>query len=183
LLGGQQRIVDHLLGLVGAMAEHSYGERIDMLEHSLQTAASARAAGESDALVLAALLHDVGHVVGRHRAGAWGFPDHAEVGARYLQQWLPAGVVEPIRHHVGAKRYLVATDPTYTDQLSQASQESLREQGGAFTDEQALGFEVEPFADEAVGLRRHDDGGKVDGLEVAPLEDYRQLLTQFVTRP
>jgi predicted HD phosphohydrolase len=183
LLGRQQRIVDHLLGLVGAMAEHSYGERIDMLEHSLQTATSARTAGESDALVVAALLHDVGHVVGHDRAGAWGLPDHAEVGARYLQQWLPAGVVEPIRHHVAAKRYLVGTDATYRDQLSEASVQSLREQGGAFTDEQALGFAVERFADEAVALRRHDDGGKVDGLEVAPLEDYRQLLTQFVTRP
>jgi [1-hydroxy-2-(trimethylamino)ethyl]phosphonate dioxygenase len=183
LIGAQQRTVDHLFGLVGAMAEHSYGERIDMLQHSLQTAASARATGESDALVVAALLHDVGHVVGHDRAGAWGLPDHAEVGARYLQQWLPAGVVEPIRHHVAAKRYLVATDPTYRDQLSDASVQSLREQGGAFTDEQALGFAVERFAEEAVALRRHDDGGKVDGLEVAPLEDYRELLTQLVTRP
>ena len=128
-------------------------------------------AGETDALVLAALLHDIGHVVGHDRAGVWGLPDHAEVGARFLQQWLPADVVEPIRRHVAAKRYLVATDPIYRDQLSEASIESLREQGGPFSDEQALGFSIEPFADEAVALRRHDDDGKVDGLDVAPLAE------------
>jgi gamma-butyrobetaine dioxygenase len=180
-VGTHQPIVDHLLDLIATMAEHSYGERVDMLQHSLQTAACARAAGRSDALVLAALLHDVGHVVGNDRAGAWGLPDHAEVGARYLQQWLPAEVVEPVRRHVAAKRYLVTTDPAYRGLLSEASIESLREQGGPFSDEEALAFAVERFADEAVALRRHDDDGKVDGLDVARLADYRELLTSFVT--
>ena len=179
LVGGEVAIVDHLLGVIATMGEHSYGERVDMLQHSLQTAACARAAGATDPLVLAALLHDIGHVVSHDRAGAWGLPDHAEVGARYLQQWLPPDVVEPIRRHVAAKRYLVATDPSYRDLLSEASIESLREQGGPFNDEQALGFSIEPFADEAVALRRHDDDGKVDGLDVAPLAEYRELLTRI----
>jgi [1-hydroxy-2-(trimethylamino)ethyl]phosphonate dioxygenase len=181
LVGGEHAIVDHLLRIIATMGEHSYGERVDMLEHSLQTAACARAAGETDSLVLAALLHDIGHVIGHDRAGAWGLPDHAEVGARYLQQWLPPDVVEPIRRHIAAKRYLVATDPSYRDQLSDASIESLREQGGPFSDEEALGFSIEPFADEAVALRRHDDDGKVDGLDVAPRAEYRELLTRFVS--
>jgi gamma-butyrobetaine dioxygenase len=177
LVGAEQPIIDHLLALVAAMAEHSYGERIDMLQHSLQTAARARAAGARDGLVLAALLHDVGHIVGR--AGTWGDPDHAETGAGYLQQWLPAEVVEPIRRHVAAKRYLVATDPAYCDQLSEASIESLREQGGPFGDDQVLEFGVERWADDAVALRRHDDDGKIDGLDVAPLADYRDLMTKL----
>jgi gamma-butyrobetaine dioxygenase len=178
LVGREHAIVDHLLGLVATMSEHSYGERVDMLQHSLQTAACARAVGETDSLVLAALLHDIGHVIGQDRAGDWGLPDHAEVGARYLQQWLPSQVVEPIRRHVAAKRYLVATDLSYSDQLSEASIESLREQGGPFSDEEALGFSIEPFADDAVALRRHDDDGKVDGLDVAQVADYRELLTR-----
>ena len=180
LIGSEQPIVDQLLALVDSMSEHAYGERVDMLQHSLQTAACAQAAGDSEALVLAALLHDVGHVIGHGRAGAWGLPDHAEVGARYLQQWLPPAVVEPIRRHVAAKRYLVATDPTYHDQLSEASIESLREQGGPFDAEEAIAFELEPFADEATRLRRYDDDGKVDGLDVAPLAGYRDLLTRLV---
>jgi gamma-butyrobetaine dioxygenase len=178
LAGSEQSIADHLLGLVASMSAHAYGERVDMLQHSLQTAACARAAGEPDALVLAALLHDVGHVIGHDRAGAWGLPDHAEVGARYLQQLLPADVVEPIRRHVAAKRYLVATDAAYLARLSEASIESLREQGGGFTDDEAKAFELEPFADAATRLRRYDDDGKVDGLDVAPLDDYRELLTR-----
>src|SRR3954453_725387 len=63
LVGSEQPIVDHLLALVGSMSQHAYGERVDMLQHSLQTAACARAAGRSDSLVVAALLHDIGHVV------------------------------------------------------------------------------------------------------------------------
>ena len=181
LVGTEQPIVDHLVALVAAMAEHTYGERVDMLQHSLQTAARARAAGASAALTVAALLHDIGHVIGHDRAGAWGLPDHAEVGARYLQQWLPADVVEPIRRHVAAKRYLVATDPMYRDQLSEASIESLREQGGPFTTEEALTFELAPFAAEATQLRRHDDDGKIDGLDVPGLEDYRMLLAGLLT--
>jgi gamma-butyrobetaine dioxygenase len=181
LVGSEQSIVSHLFDLVATMAEHTYGERVDMLQHSLQTAARARAAGEADGLVLAALLHDIGHVIGQERTGAWGLPDHAEVGARYLQQWLPRDVVEPIRRHVAAKRYLVATDPAYRDLLSVASIESLREQGGPFSDEQALGFSIEPYADAAIALRRHDDEGKVDGLDVAPLANYRELLTRLVS--
>ena len=173
-------IVDHLLALVDSMRAHAYGERVDMLQHSLQTAACARTAGEPDALVIAALLHDVGHVIGNDRAGAWGLPDHAEVGARYLQQWLPADVVEPIRRHVAAKRYLVATDPTYRDQLSEASIESLREQGGPFTTKQAIAFETRAVRRRSdVVLRRYDDDGKVDGLDVAPLAGYRDLLTRI----
>jgi len=181
LVGTEQSIVERLLALVDSMREHAYGERVDMLQHSLQTAACARAAGESEALVLSALLHDVGHVIGHDRAGAWGLPDHAEVGARYLQQWLPADVVEPIRRHVAAKRYLVATDAGYHDQLSEASIESLREQGGRFTTDEAIAFELEPFADAATRLRRYDDDGKIDGLDVAPLAGYRDLLTRCLT--
>lgn len=181
LVATPQPIVGHLLTLLDSMSSHAYGERVDMLQHSLQTAACARAAGESDALVVAALLHDVGHVIGNDRAGAWGLPDHAEVGARYLQHWLPPAVVEPIRRHVAAKRYLVANEATYRDQLSAASIESLREQGGPFTDEEATAFQLEPFAEQAVSLRRHDDDGKVDGLDVAPLDDYGELLSRLLT--
>jgi predicted HD phosphohydrolase len=174
LLGSERPIAEHLLGLIGSMEQHSYGERVDMLRHSLQTAACARAAGGTDELVLAGLLHDIGHLLGE--AGAWGLPDHAEVAARALQQWLPSAVVEPIRGHVAAKRFLVATDARYHDQLSEASRESLREQGGAFSPAECERFAAQPHADAAVTLRRHDDGGKVDGLEVPPLESYRSLL-------
>ena len=178
LLGSERPIVDHLLELTASMAAHSYGERVDMLSHALQAAACARRDGAVDALVLAALLHDVGHVL----AGAageiteWGAPDHAEVGARHLQAWLPAAVVEPIRWHVEAKRYLVATDPAYLDALSPASVATLHQQGGACTPHEVAEYEAREHGPAAVAVRRWDDAGKQSGFDVMPLDGYRALL-------
>lgn len=174
LVGRERPLVDHLLSLLATMADHSYGERVDMLSHALQAAACARRDGATDELVLAALLHDVGHLLGD--AGAWGLPDHAEVGARALQAWLPDAVVAPVRLHVAAKRYLVATDPSYADVLSPASVATLAQQGGAMDASEVAAFESEPHADAAIALRRWDDAGKVTGLDVRELADYRTLL-------
>jgi len=174
LLGRELPLVDWMMTALASMAEHRYGEDLDMLSHSLQTAARAEAEGASPALTLAALLHDVGHTLGP--ATEWGYPEHDRAGARALQPWLSPSVVEPVRLHVDAKRYLVATDPTYVDQLSRASVESLRQQGGSFTEAEATAFIQQPGASAAVALRRYDDGGKVLGREVPELVSYRPLL-------
>ncbi len=174
LVDSQVALTDHLLELVGSMSNHFYGERLNMAEHSLQTAATAAEAGANAELVIAALLHDVGHLMGE--IGAWGFPDHAREGARHLQAILPAGVVEPIRLHVDAKRYLVATDPTYAAQLSEASTASLAEQGGPFTAAECDQFAGLPWAGEAIALRRFDDLGKTPGQRVHDIAHYRPLL-------
>ena len=174
LVGAERTLGDHLMGLLAAMADHSYGERVDMLSHALQAAACARRDGAGDHLVLAALVHDVGHLLGD--AGEWGLPDHAELGARALQAWLPEAVVAPVRLHVAAKRYLVAVDPAYTDALSPASIATLAQQGGPMTTEEAAAFAAEPRAADAVALRRWDDAGKVAGIDVRPLAEHRELL-------
>ena len=160
--------------LLEAMRNEHYGEQVTMLDHSLQTAAVADASGADDALVIAALLHDVGHMLGD--AGQWGYPGHAELGASWLSQALPSSVTEPIRLHVDAKRYLVATQPDYLHSLSEASIESLHEQGGPFSDSEARTFADEPFAEQAVLLRRWDDDGKTAGLRVSPFDAYRQRI-------
>ena len=46
-----------------AAASRLYDEAITELQHAVQCAELATAAGESDALVAAALLHDVGHLL------------------------------------------------------------------------------------------------------------------------
>ncbi len=143
LVGAEAPFSDHLVALLEGLADHTYGEDLNMLEHSLQTAATAAANGGSDHAVLAGLLHDLGHDLGE--AGRWGLPGHADVAARFLRPWLPASIVQPIRLHVEAKRYLVATDPAYSAQLSTASTESLREQGGPLSADDAAAFEALPF--------------------------------------
>jgi len=183
LTGRESAWADEVVRLIESMAAESYGERVDMLSHSLQTAANVRHAGGDETLQLAGLLHDIGHVLGQHTDAAteWGVPGHAEVGARWLQQWLPASVVEPIRLHVAAKRYMVAVDPGYRAELSPASIATLEQQGGPLTADEAAAFGNLPFAEAAVLLRRCDDLGKIPDAPPEPPASYRELLVQMVS--
>lgn len=176
LVGAEAPFSAHLMALLEDLADHTYGEGLNMLEHSLQTAATARENGENDYIVLAALLHDLGHDLGE--AGRWGLPGHADVAARFLKPWLPAGIVQPIRLHVEAKRYLVATDANYLAQLSTASKESLREQGGLLGASGVTAFERLRFSQAAVQLRRCDDAGKIAGASVARQDHYLPMLNR-----
>ena len=179
LLGRELPLVDVVLDLLAGTAEETYGEKVTMLDHVLQSAALAAADDVGDEMVLACLLHDLGHVLGR--AGDWGLPGHAEVGARALQPLLDSAIVEPIRGHVMAKRYRVTVEPSYHDHLSLASQMSLAEQGGPLCVEDAEAFRTDAFAAEAMRLRAYDDNGKVDGLVIPRLETYRGLLGAALT--
>ena len=175
LLGREVPLVEVVLDLLAAAAQVSYRERVTMLDHALQSAALAAADDAGDEMVLACLLHDLGHILGS--AGAWGLPDHAEVGARALQPLLSPAIVEPIRGHVEAKRYRVSVEPAYYHRLSLASQVSLAEQGGPLPADDAEAFASGAFACEALRLRAYDDGGKVEGLAIPPLQSYRGLIT------
>ena len=170
LIGRQRPIVDHLVDLLRESGHHTYGEHVTMLEHALQAAAHAAADRADDDMVLAALLHDVGHIIGQ--AGTHGDPDHAQLGANHLGPWLPATITQPIRLHVAAKRYLVGSDPDYAARLSEASQITLVQQGGAFDAVACAAFEGQPHADRAVQLRRFDDEGKRTDVEPVGLEAY-----------
>lgn len=179
LLGSERPLSDVLMELLATTAHASYGEQVTMLDHVVQSAALARANGEGDEMVLACLLHDIGHALGD--AGHWGFPGHADVGAQALQPFLEPAIVEPIRHHVRAKRYRAAVEPDYHERLSHASQMSLLEQGGPLNPDETGAFRQLPFADEAVRLRTYDDDGKVEGLVIEPLESFRPLLDAALT--
>src|SRR5262249_46337205 len=108
---------------------------------------------------------------------------HEATGARLLGRWFPASVVGPVALHVKAKRYLVATDPSYAGCLSPASQRSLALQGGALTPAEAAAFHALPASEGAIAVRRWDDRAKVRGLEVPPLGCYRRLVLGQVRRP
>lgn len=173
-------VVDKLDALFAAIAGTSYlGEPITIAEHMLQSAACARRDGADDALIAAALLHDVGYYVDPA-------PDnenetdlrkrHDLAAARILAPVLPAGVTEPIRLHVDAKRYLCAIEPAYYDKLSDASKHTMRLQGGVMDAEQAETFAGEPYCEDAVRLRRWDDEGKAPDVAVPGFEAYRTML-------
>jgi phosphonate degradation associated HDIG domain protein len=165
--------VDEVLELYRRWGQDPYDEELAQLDHALQTAALARQAGASDALVAAALLHDVGHLL--VLAGGDLAP-HERTGPAFLEPLFPGSVTDPIALHVEAKRYLCAVDAAYAGQLSAGSTRSLERQGGPMTPAEAAAFERRPGWADAVALRRWDDGGKVDDAAVAGLDSYEPLL-------
>lgn len=159
------------------------GEAVTQLEHALQCATLARAEGASAELVTAALLHDYGHLVNDDdaQAAAQGRDQfHEEIAADHLATFFPPAVVEPIRMHVPAKRYLCAVDAGYFDGLSPASVRSLAVQGGPFGPEEAEAFIAKPYAEDAVTLRRWDDLAKDPEMETEPLDSFRAEVSRVV---
>ena len=156
------------------------GEPVTIAQHMLQTAALAVAAGAAEALVAAALLHDIGHLMADDACERDRLRRHDEIGGAYAARWFGPEVVQPLRLHVAAKRYLCAVEPAYRDLLSPASAHTLALQGGAMDAAQVRAFEAHRYADEAVTLRRWDEAAKVPGREVAPFAHYRPLIESLV---
>lgn len=156
--------VERLLELLVSRGGGQYGyEPVSQLAHALQAASLAEAAGEGAPLVAAALLHDLGHLVDGSEVArlARGEDDHHELRAlRLLKREFGAAVVEPVRLHVQAKRYLCALEPGYLAALSEASRASLAVQGGAMSADEAAAFIRLPQAETALRLRRYDDQAK-----------------------
>jgi phosphonate degradation associated HDIG domain protein len=160
-------------------AEEYHGEAVTQLEHALQSAAAGEREGASSELIVAALLHDIGHLLQSHGedAAERGIDDrHESLGQRFLQKHFGRAVTEPVRLHVAAKRYLCAVEPEYLARLSPASRRSLELQGGPMSRSEAATFEGEEFYREATQLRRWDDMAKVPGLPTPKLEQFRDRI-------
>lgn len=167
----------HLFETRGAA---QYGsEAVSQLEHALQCAALAEAAQAAPELVAASLLHDLGHLVtdAPHQSGRDVDDVHQYLAIPFLRGVFPAAVLEPIRLHVDAKRFLCRSVPAYWDSLSPASKHSLELQGGMFSLAEAKRFLERPHAHDAVSLRRWDDLAKVPGKATPGLARYAALLS------
>jgi phosphonate degradation associated HDIG domain protein len=176
--------IDEICTLFATRGGEAYfGEPVSQQGHALQAAWQAEQEGAPDALVVAALLHDIGHL-------AHGLPEdvaeqgvdarHEDLGEAWLASRFGPEVTEPVKLHVAAKRYLCAVDAAYAGQLSPASVRSLELQGGPFTVAEVREFEQHRYYREAVRLRRWDDLAKVPGLAVPGLEHYRARLEAVV---
>ena len=178
------KIIDEIFSLFktrGAAAYH--GEAVSQTEHALQSAELAGREGASDQLVVAALLHDIGHLLDGHdedfaERGHDGRHEHA--GCAWLSAHVGPAVTEPIRLHVAAKRFLCSVDPDYLAGLSNASRVSLRLQGGPMSAVERAEFEANPYFRDAVRLRHWDDTAKIPELAVPGLEHYRDRLLAAV---
>jgi phosphonate degradation associated HDIG domain protein len=174
--------IEAIRQLFDRLGERAYaGEPVTQLEHALQSAALAQAAGASEALVAAALLHDIGHLVNDEGETPTerGVDDlHQFHGAKFLRETFGRAVSEPVRLHVEAKRYLCATRPGYYDSLSADSKRSLALQGGVHDDDGAAAFAGNEFAQDATRLRLWDDQAKVAGMVTPTLDDLLPLLAR-----
>lgn len=148
---------------------------VNQQQHALQAATLAERDGRGEALVVAALLHDIGHMVhdlGDNPADAGIDDRHEELGHVWLQAHFGPEVTEPVRLHVAAKRYLCAVEADYFAKLSPDSVKSLALQGGPMSPDEVTAFEALPHHREAVQLRRYDEQAKVKGLATPPVAHF-----------
>ena len=162
-------IVEKIHDMLERRADGAYGlHDVTQRQHALQSAWLAEQQGKSAALIAAALMHDIGHLV--HDLGenpaAEGVDDrHEDLGHAWLAQYFGPEVTEPVRLHVAAKRYLCATEADYFGKLSPDSVLSLSLQGGPMSAEEVAAFEALPHHADAVQLRRYDEEAKIKDLE------------------
>lgn len=171
-----------VLSLFDQRGESLYGgEGVTQLQHALQAAQLAEQARAGPAQIIAALLHDVGHLLHSlpDDAPDHGIDDlHEELGNRWLQRWFVPAVCEPVRMHVAAKRYLCAVEPPYAAGLSGPSRQSLALQGGPMSASETAAFESHEFFQECVDLRRWDDLAKDPEGATPSLEHFLDYLPQ-----
>lgn len=175
--------VDAICSAFNKRGQDSYGEGVNQLDHALQCAYCAERDGASPALIVATLLHDIGHLL-------HDFPDdiadqgidtqHERLGSVWLSQYFGLEVSEPVRLHVLAKRYLATTQNGYYELLSDASIVSLKLQGGIMSSTELKAFEKERFRQGAFQLRQWDDKGKICGWKVPDLGYYQRYIENCV---
>ncbi|MBX2870125.1 MAG: HD domain-containing protein [Acidiferrobacterales bacterium] len=166
-------------------ADSYLGEEVTMSQHMLQAALLAEQAGADEVTIAAALLHDIGHYTNE-------FPEdaletgtdnyHEEAGARILRKWFPPKLVDCVRYHVPAKRYLCATRETYHQSLSAASKHSLQLQGGRMNPEEVAAFKQHQHLDDILQVRIWDDLAKYPETVTPPFSHYVPILNRLVNR-
>lgn len=167
-------------------AEEYAGEKVSQLEHMCQAAQLAMNEGYDDEVVLAAFLHDVGHLLPVHdeheSMDGFGVMDHEKIGADWLRRLgMGERMCRLIESHVNAKRYLTFSYPEYYEQLSEASKHTLEYQGGRMSAEEAAAFEADPLFDLFIRMRRWDEAAKIEGQPLPEIELFKQKLTSYLS--
>ncbi len=181
------KIRDELIDIYSNRAMDQYGlSDVNQLQHALQSAALAEQEGAGADLIIAALVHDVGHMI--HDLGddpaLEGIDDsHEELAAAWLRPYFGPAVTEPVRLHVPAKRYLCATEPDYLSKLSDDSVRSLALQGGSMSSVELAAFEALPYWRQAVQLRRIDDTAKDPAAVTQPFTYFLKYIDQALLTP
>jgi len=179
-----QSAIEEILNAYEACGDLDYGENISMREHMLQTACLAERGGHDERVIVAALLHDYGHLVCNQPNNIFSEGNdnfHESIGARALGQWFDKEIVGAVRLHVDAKRYLCGKNPKYLTKLSEASITTLAVQGGPMNSEEMLGFREQAGYKMALTVRVYDDLGKEPTMSRPELEHYVPMLRRCLS--
>jgi phosphonate degradation associated HDIG domain protein len=183
-----QEIADEIMNLYNEHGGAEYaGEKVSQLEHMVQAAQLAEAQGYDEEVILAAFLHDIGHISeaakGDESTSAsrgmdgFGIKDHEEIGAEFLRgKGFSKKIARLVESHVEAKRYLTFKDPAYYTNLSEASKKTLEYQGGPMAAEEAAAFEQYPLFDLIIRMRNWDEQAKIEHQPLPDLQHYRGMM-------
>jgi len=182
------QVADEIISLYKEYGGEEYaGEKVSQLEHMVQSAQIAAHSGFDNDVVLAAFLHDIGHICvsafPSNSMEGFGIIDHEKIGADYLRsRGFSQKVAKLVESHVAAKRYLTFRFPEYYEGLSDASKKTLEYQGGRMSGEEAEAFERDPLFELIVAMRKIDEQAKVQDLPLPPWTDYKNLIVEHLTK-
>ena len=181
-----EQIAEKIIDLYILYGEAEYaGEKVSQLEHMVQAAQLARAQGYDDEVVLAAFLHDIGHIAEKqsdtNTMDKFGIKDHEALGAEFLSGYgFSKRLTRLVASHVVAKRYLTLREPGYYDKLSEASKRTLVFQGGPLSDTEADLMEKDPLFHEIIQMRRWDEEAKQEHQPMPALSFFKELIFQHL---
>jgi 2-amino-1-hydroxyethylphosphonate dioxygenase (glycine-forming) len=176
------KITDQVMSFYEHHGGEEYaGEKVTQLEHMVQAAQLAEEQGYDEEVILAAFLHDIGHICedghGDNEMGEFGIKDHEQTGADFLKsKGFSKKIVRLVESHVEAKRYLTYKYPEYYEQLSNASKKTLEYQGGRMHEEEANAFEQYPLFSLIIQMRRWDEEAKIEHKPLPDLSHYHQMI-------
>ncbi len=184
-----EKIATEIIDLLLSKGGSEYiGEPLTKLEHMVQSAILAEDQQLGDEMIIAALLHDIGHICvdtsAENDMDGFGVIDHEEAGADYLyDRGFSEKIIEVVSNHVPAKRYLCYKYPDYNDALSIASKKTLEFQGGPMTADEALAFEELTYFKEIIALRRIDEMAKLENMPLPKnLDKYKKLIIEHLNK-
>ena len=176
--------VNRVLTIMAAADQAEYiGEPISQLAHGLQSAHLATRAGQPEVVVLAALFHDIGHLIdySAEQMDGLGVIDHEGLGATFMRELgFSETLCHLVRSHVQGKRYLCYRKAGYHDALSPASRGTLEWQGGPMTCDEARDFEDDPWFETILRMRVFDDRAKDPDASVPKLDSYRDMMERHL---
>jgi 2-amino-1-hydroxyethylphosphonate dioxygenase (glycine-forming) len=164
-----------------------YGEPVTQLQHACQSAELAKQQECDDEMVLAAFLHDVGHIcVAGHDVTVmqnYGVMNHEKIGAAFLSnRKFSDRLIQLVQAHVSAKRYLTHKDESYYNQLSEASKQTLIYQGGKMSHDEAVVFEQDPLFEQMITMRKIDEQAKDENKQPGDLLVYHHMIVEHLLK-